>query len=42
VSQADRSGDALASLRSADARARAGDPSALITGFMRLAATKNP
>ena len=42
VSQADRSGDPLASLRSADARARAGDPSALITGFMRLAATKNP
>lgn len=42
VSQADRSGDALASLRSADARARAGDPAALITGFMRFAATKNP
>lgn len=42
MNQADRSGDALASLRSTDARARAGDPAALIAGFMRLAATKKP
>lgn len=40
VSQPGRRGDALASLRSTDQRARAGDPAALIPGFIRVAGSR--